>query len=681
MQKGVLGVLFIVVAMVIFAIAMQCRKRRENMADITGKVCLFASCTVLCTSITLLTNHPMAMSIAYSLQYVFIAVLMYLLLLYTVRLANFKEIKPVFHVLIVVLVLADIIVLLINPWTNWALEYREIIYNGDLYFKFIPKTGYIYHMILSYSLAGDIGAALIYRCRKVPLVYAGRYMLELATLVIIAVSNLLFLITPLPVDITSLLFAVTAVVAYRIALEYRPRFLRKQARYLMANKLPEPIVLFDINDLLADFNSEAVEKFNLQESDLCKMTREHFETNILQLEYEEDPDTGLNRELVLQKQYAEINYLLTLRNLKSRRGLSMGKMYVFQDVTKQKMMYNALENMSAYDSLTGFYTGRIFKNKLEEWDKEPEEYVVAVCNIAGMKLINSFYDRKIGSSVIQKMSEELRTVLPEDSLICYAEDDSTVIVTKGTTEEQMNLYLSNVARKLKKRGLHNNIPVFFNFGIARRENTAVSVVEYLKYAVMDMLLKKGRNGAEQKREMTKALTEEYFRNEYESVEHISRLKELAGGMADKLGLSETEKEKLNLLCCYHDIGRVKTREEVWSRAAVITRDELDIVKLHSITGYQIVQEMKLEHDIAELVLFHHENYDGSGYPYGLSGEKIPLLARILAIVDSYDVMVNDQLYKGAVTEDKALEELHRYAGTQFDPVLVQKFEECLKERK
>ncbi|MBP3569509.1 MAG: HD domain-containing protein [Lachnospiraceae bacterium] len=126
---------------------------------------------------------------------------------------------------------------------------------------------------------------------------------------------------------------------------------------------------------------------------------------------------------------------------------------------------------------------------------------------------------------------------------------------------------------------------------------------------------------------------------------------------------------------------MKTREEVWSRAAAITRDELDIVKLHSVTGYQIVREMQLKHDIAELVLYHHENYDGSGYPYGVSGEEIPLLARILAIIDSYDVMVNDQLYKGAVTEEMALEELRRYAGSQFDPVLVHKFEECLNERK
>lgn len=455
--------------------------------------------------------------------------------------------------------------------------------------------------------------------------------------------------------------------------------MRKGVYEIIVNNLKNPIVLFDKNNLLADFNEEAAEKFDLNEKQLESMTREFFETNVLQLTYEENATPGLNREVVVQKDYAAISYRFILQVLKSGRGLDIGKMYVFQDITKQKMMYNALENMSAYDQLTGFYTSRVFASKLAEWDKEPEEYIVAICNIAGLKLLNSFYERTVGNSIIQKMSETLRGILPEDALVCYADDDSTVILAKGITEEQMNLYLSNAARKLKKRGL-DNIPIFLNYGIARRENTAVSVEEYMKYAVMDLLLKKGRDSASQRREMTKALTEEYFRNEYESLEHVKRIQALAAGVADKMELTEKEKAKLELLCCYHDIGRVKTREEVWSRAAVITRDELDIIKLHSIAGYQIVEKMQLEYNIADLVLYHHENFDGSGYPYGLSGENIPLLSRILAIVDAYDVMVNDQLYKGAVTEEMALAELRKFAGSQFDPVLVKLFEEYLKER-
>ncbi len=456
--------------------------------------------------------------------------------------------------------------------------------------------------------------------------------------------------------------------------------LRKRARYLLADTLHEPVMIFDKKNILADFNKEAAEKFSVKDTDLNVMTREYFETNILQLTYDPEPNPDINREVLLEREYETISYHVTVQQIQSTRMGFIGRVYVFQDITKQKMMYNALENMSSYDSLTGFYTARMFANKMAEWDETPEEYVVAVCNIAGLKLLNAFYERKAANGVIQIMSEELRDVLPEETLICSEDDDTTIIVAKGITEAQMNLYLSNAARKLKKRGLEN-IPVFLNYGIARRENTSVSIEEYIKYARMDLLLKKGRDGVEQKFEMTKALLDEYFRNEYESLEHVKRISALAAGMADKLNLSKEDKVKLELLCRYHDIGRVKTREEVWGRPAVITRDELDIVKLHSVAGYQIVSQMETEYNIADLVLYHHENFDGTGYPYGLSGEEIPLLCRIHAIIDAYDVMINDQLYKGAVSEELALEELRKFSGSQFDSALVTVFEAYLKERK
>ena len=455
--------------------------------------------------------------------------------------------------------------------------------------------------------------------------------------------------------------------------------LRKRARYLLTDTLQEPVIIFDKKDILADFNKEAAEKIGMSDAQINVMTREYFETAVLQLTYEEIPNPKVNREVTIDTEYASISYHVTVQKIQSTRIGHIGTVYSFQDITKEKMMYNALEKMSSYDQLTGFYTSRVFFGKLEELSKTSDEYIVAVCNIAGLKLINSFYDREVSDNIIQKMSEELRNVLPENALICYAAEDSTLIVAGGITEEQMNLYLSNAARKLKKRGMEN-VPVFLNFGTARRENTSVAIEEYIKYAEMDLMFKKGKEGITQKREMTKAITEDYFHNEYESREHVERIKVLAEGFARHLKLSEEQIETLLLLCIYHDIGRVKTREEVWSRAAIITRDELDVVKLHSITGYQIISCMALTHDIADLILHHHENYDGSGYPYGVSGDEIPFLARVLAIIDSYDIMINDQLYKGAIPEEIALKELQKNAGTQFDPALVNAFEAYLKER-
>lgn len=679
MIQDIYGIVCILIACYCLHIVDKCRRTKKTMAEATTRVCLSAAAVVLCNSVALLFHNSLIVSLAFSCVYISANIFLFFLLEYTVLLTETGPIKKVFVILTWIFIVIDSGVFLSNPWTKFVFELEEQIYFEEVFVGLVPKVWYWVHCVYAYLAIMAVVAVLIVKCVRLPFVYAGRYLMELSVVVSVAVLNFLFIVTPVPLDLSCLLYCWVTGAAYRIALEYNPKHIRKHARYIMANKLQEPIVLFDINQMLADFNAIAAEKFNLNDTDINTLTRKDFETSILQLTYEENQSPDINREVVIHKEYASFVYHFTIQPLRSHRGLDMGVMYAFQDITEQKMMYNALENMSAYDQLTGFYTSRMFINKMAEWDKEPEEYIVAICNIAGLKLINSFYDRTVGSRVIQRMSETLRDVLPEETLVCYADDDSTVIIAKGVSEEQMNLYLANASRKLKKRGLEN-IPIFLNYGIARRENTAVSVEEYIKYAVMDLLIKKGKDSVFQKREMTEALTKEYFRNEYESKEHVERIAALAAGMAEKLSLSEEDKTKLRLLCIYHDIGRVKTREEVWSHAATITRDELDIIKLHSVTGYQIVEKMQLEYDIADFVLYHHENYDGSGYPYGLSGEEIPLLSRILAIVDSYDVMVNDQLYKDAVSRENALAELRKYSGSQFDPALVKIFEEVLKER-
>ena len=115
-------------------------------------------------------------------------------------------------------------------------------------------------------------------------------------------------------------------------------FLRKRARYLLADTLHEPVVIFDKSNVLADFNKEAAEKFGLSENDLNVLTREYFETTILQLTYEEVPNPEINREVVLQKEYAAITYHVTVQQIQSTRKGMIGCVYAFQDITKQKMM-------------------------------------------------------------------------------------------------------------------------------------------------------------------------------------------------------------------------------------------------------------------------------------------------------------------------------------------------------
>jgi len=679
MIKLIYGIACVLIAFFCLCMAGKCRKKKDDMSSITAALCLSGGLFVLFYSLTLFFTDSFRASVAIGVVHICLDVFVYFLLKFTIRLTGRKMLRKGYKIALWTFITVDCALLLSNPWTGFVLEYKQVPFWGEVFYVIFPNVWYFVHCAYVYFTAVAVMVILVLQFFRIPLVYAGKYMMELFVVFFVVLVHLFYLLGVLPIDLSCLLYGWSARMLYRSALNYRPGYLRKKARYMMANKLQYPILLFDVKDYLADFNDEAAEKFELSEKDLCHMTREYFETEILHVSYEQDPDTDINREVVIQKDYAEVFYSFTLQILYSRRGLYLGKMYAFRDITKQKLMYKALENSSMYDRLTGFYTSRIFGNKLEEINKTTEEYVVAVCNISSLKLINSYYGRKIGNTIIQKMAEVLRDTLPEDALFCYAEDDCTVIVAKDITEEQMELSLSNSARKIRKKALEN-VPVFLDFGIARRENTAVPLEEYIKYASMNLVLKKGKNGVSEKRETTEALFKEYFSNNYESLEHVNRVKELALGLADKLGLNEEEKKKLELLSLYHDIGRVKTEDEVWSRAGVITSDERDIMKLHSVSGYQIIKKMQLDYDISDLVLYHHENYDGSGYPYGLAREEIPLEDRIFSVVDAYDVMIHNGLYKGTVSETEALEEIKNFSGKQFDPALVNLFEAYLKEK-
>ena len=113
--------------------------------------------------------------------------------------------------------------------------------------------------------------------------------------------------------------------------------IRKRARYLLADTLHEPVIIFDKKELLADFNKEAAEKFNLTDAKINVLTREVFETTILQLTYEEIPNPKVNREVMVDTEYASITYHVTVQQIQSTRKGFIGTVYAFQDITKENL--------------------------------------------------------------------------------------------------------------------------------------------------------------------------------------------------------------------------------------------------------------------------------------------------------------------------------------------------------
>ncbi|NLH14504.1 MAG: HD domain-containing protein, partial [Firmicutes bacterium] len=148
---------------------------------------------------------------------------------------------------------------------------------------------------------------------------------------------------------------------------------------------------------------------------------------------------------------------------------------------------------------------------------------------------------------------------------------------------------------------------------------------------------------------------------------------------EALNLSARELDDLALLAALHDVGKVGIPDHILNKPGELTPDEWEIMKTHVEIGHRIASSSPDLAHIAEAILSHHERWDGTGYPRKLKGEEIPLIARILTIVDAYDAIVNDRPHSAARSRSEALEEIKRCANTHFDPYLVDVFVRLMSE--
>ena len=180
-------------------------------------------------------------------------------------------------------------------------------------------------------------------------------------------------------------------------------------------------------------------------------------------------------------------------------------------------------------------------------------------------------------------------------------------------------------------------------------------------------------------EIVKALAQAIEAKDPYTHGHSEGVMKYAVLIAQKLGLQEREKESLRYAAILHDIGKIGVRGIVLNNPNGLTSDEYNEVKKHPLIGEGIIKPIELLQPIRPLMRHHHEWYNGKGYPDGLSGENIPLGARILAVADAYDAMKSDRPYRKALTEETAIQELKRGSGTQFEPKIVEVFLKILKQ--
>jgi putative nucleotidyltransferase with HDIG domain len=152
--------------------------------------------------------------------------------------------------------------------------------------------------------------------------------------------------------------------------------------------------------------------------------------------------------------------------------------------------------------------------------------------------------------------------------------------------------------------------------------------------------------------------------------HSSRVARLSSQLAEALGVEERAVKEILHAASIHDIGKIGIEENILNKNGNLTDDEYELIKKHPAIGVRIVQSIPFLEEAIPVILYHHERYDGKGYPEGIAGENIPLAARIVGVADAVDAMMSDRPYRAALTLDDVLKELKGNAGTQFDSQVV-----------
>ena len=162
--------------------------------------------------------------------------------------------------------------------------------------------------------------------------------------------------------------------------------------------------------------------------------------------------------------------------------------------------------------------------------------------------------------------------------------------------------------------------------------------------------------------------------------HADRVSRIAGAIAREMRLPEKQIEEIELAGLLHDIGKIGVEDRILMKPLRLDPDEQELMRRHPLYGASILEPSAALRPLVQMVLHHHENFDGSGYPEGLKGTEIPLGSRIIIVADAYEAMTSDRIYRKSIGHERAMEQLNNYKGIQFDPSIVRSIEALLQKR-
>ncbi|MBW6463718.1 MAG: PAS domain S-box protein [Firmicutes bacterium] len=341
------------------------------------------------------------------------------------------------------------------------------------------------------------------------------------------------------------------------------------------------------------------------------------------------------------------------------------------DITERKHFEETLEYMSFHDQLTGLYNRRFIEVEIKRLDTARQlPLAVIVTDLNNLKLANDVFGHAVGDKLIKAAARVLKSSCRDEDIVARWGGDEFAILLPQTTKKDAETIYNRIIERCSVVHVAE-MPLSMAIGLSVKTEPEQKTDDLIKEAETNMY----KNKLEQSRtavdRIGKTLLKTLADKSCETENHIRGIQDIAGKLAEKMGLSSVEMSRLKLLAVLHDIGKVGTTAEILTKEGPLSDAEWEKVKEHPEIGFRIAKAVKEFSQVAEEILSHHEYWDGSGYPRGLKGEEIPVLARIIAVADAYEVMTSGRPYKEAMTRDEILSEFQKCSGSQFNSELVE----------
>jgi len=326
--------------------------------------------------------------------------------------------------------------------------------------------------------------------------------------------------------------------------------------------------------------------------------------------------------------------------------------------------------LSYHDVLTGLYNRAFFEVERKRLDTERQlPLSVIVGDINGLKLTNDMFGHAKGDKLISDIAKILARCCRNDDIVARIGGDEFYILLPKTSSEITQAICQRIYQACDEYASQMDKKIYYlsiSLGHATKTIVGESIDSILKDAEDLMYKRKHLEHKSMHSSIISSIQSTMLENIYETEGRSGRLVELSKAVGQELSLTDKQLTELELLSTVHDIGKIGIDDQILSKSGILTDEEWTRLKKHSEVGYRIAQSSPELIPIADYILCHHERWDGGGYPQGLIGESIPLLSRILMVVDAYDAMSQDRYYRKALLREAAIAEIMKNAGTQFD---------------